>query len=328
MSRPAKIFISYCHADDDCRKRLDIYLAPLKYEGLIATWTDQLIMPGARWADDISKNLNSSDIIILLISADFIASYYCIEVEMKLALERHQRGEARIIPVFIRPADWSKMPFAVLQGLPKGAKPISCWSTPDEAWLEVAQGIRSVTEEIGRELAAPSASGKPPLPSEHASLMAGMRYAAWRGKGEEWLEQALRSYFDNLGISWKIVKSYCDRLDLPKYLLEELPASAQPIINWFDIGQLLTFLTMCDDACITDPKVRPHTFALFGQLREKLQIILLKHADSDTIQGDLKKLLTERAHKVEHFARIRERLLLIATGASAAAWYENTRHDT
>lgn len=327
MSRPTQIFISYSHADDEFRKRLDVCLAPLKYEGLIATWTDQLIMPGTLWADDIIKKLNASDIVLLLVSADFISSYYCIEVEMKLALQRHQRGEARVIPVFIRPADWSKMPFAVIQGLPRGAKPVSNWPTPDEAWLDVTQGIRRVVEEIGMKAAVSVASGNPRHPTEKASLMAGMRYGAWRGVNEAWFEQDLRSYFHSLGIPWDIVVSYCGRLDLPEYLIRELPVSAQATIDWFDVGQLLIFLTLCGDACVTDPKLRSHTFALFGQLSEKLQTILANHVDAKEIQRDLQKLLLERTRKVEHFAHIRERLLLIATGAAAAAWYENASHE-
>lgn len=327
MSRPAQIFISYSQADEEFRKRLDVCLASLKYEGLIATWTDRLIMPGAIWADDIAKNLNSADIVLLLVSADFIASYHCIEEEMKIALQRHYSRKARVIPIFIRPSDWSNMPFAVIQGLPNGAKPVSNWSNLDDAWLDVVQGIRKVVEEIGVNSAASLAPGNHRLLSHKASLMAGMRYAVWRGGEERSLEQALKSYFDSLGIAWDVVATYGGRLDLPEHLTKVLPASARSTIDWFDIGQLLAFLTNCGDACFTEPKLRTHTLALFGHLGETLQTLLANHAEYETIQRDIQKLLLDRTRKVEHFARVRALLLVIATGTMATAWYEVSNQE-
>jgi hypothetical protein len=140
--QPARLFISYAHTDEAYLRCLDTHLAPLKREGLIKSWQDRMINPGADWATDIDRNLAEADIVLLLVSPDFVASDYCFEKEMQLAFDRQTRGEAHIVPVIIRPVDFGKMPFAKLQALPKKAKPVSTWSNLDEAWLDVVQGIR------------------------------------------------------------------------------------------------------------------------------------------------------------------------------------------
>jgi TIR domain-containing protein len=148
MSRRICIFISYAHIDEGHRKRLDVHLAPLKRDDLIEAWHDRMIPAGSLWAEDIDRNLAKADIVLLLISADFVASDYCYEKEMKLALERHHRGEATVIPIIVAPVDFSNTPFARLQALPRDAKPVSTWSNADEAWLDVAKGIRHRVESL------------------------------------------------------------------------------------------------------------------------------------------------------------------------------------
>ncbi len=149
MSVPAKIFISYTHADESYRKRLDVHLAPLKREGLIAPWHDRMIMPSSEWAAEIDQHLLEADIVLLLVSPDFVASDYCFEKEMTAALERQQAGAAHVIPILIRPTDFHRMPFAKLQALPRDAKPVSTWPDMDEALLDIARGIRRVVEARG-----------------------------------------------------------------------------------------------------------------------------------------------------------------------------------
>jgi TIR domain len=116
---------------------------------------DRIIDPGTDWSREIDKHLESASIILLLVSPDFLASDYCYDIEMKRAMERHDRGEARVIPIFLRPCDWTGAPFGKLQGLPTDAKPItsSRWSSHDEAFTIVARGIRAAVE----TLRAPSA---------------------------------------------------------------------------------------------------------------------------------------------------------------------------
>src|SRR5262249_28469107 len=106
------------------------------------------INPGTEWEREIARHLNEADIILLLISSDFIASDYCYEKEMYRAIERHKQGTARVVPVIIRPTAWENMPFSRLQSLPKDAKPIAMRPDKDEAWKDVAEGIRKVIDEL------------------------------------------------------------------------------------------------------------------------------------------------------------------------------------
>ncbi|MBV9705893.1 MAG: toll/interleukin-1 receptor domain-containing protein [Chloroflexi bacterium] len=141
---PVSVFISYAHADEALREELEKHLSSLQREGLIATWKDRDIVAGTDWATEIDDAINSASVILLLISADFVASDYCYQIEMRRALERHQAGQARVIPIALRPVDWSEVPFAHLQALPTNAKPVTTWDNLDEALVDVATGIRSV----------------------------------------------------------------------------------------------------------------------------------------------------------------------------------------
>ena len=99
----------------------------------------------------LDSHFKNADIILLLISADFVSSNYCYEIEMENVLERHHAGTARVVPIILRDVDWHSAPFGKLQSLPRDGKPITLWSNRDEAWAVVARGIRNV---IGRELRA------------------------------------------------------------------------------------------------------------------------------------------------------------------------------
>ena len=100
------------------------------------------ISAGTEWAQAIDDNLNSAGIILLLISADFMGSDYCYDIEMQRAMERHEAGEARVVPIILKPVDWSGAPFSKLQAFPKDARPVTKWANRDEAFLNIAQGIR------------------------------------------------------------------------------------------------------------------------------------------------------------------------------------------
>src|SRR6185436_6857605 len=95
--------------------------------GEIEGWQDRKITAGEEWAREIDENLESAQIVLLLISAAFLSSDYCYGIEMKRALEKHDSGKARVIPIILRPVDWSGAPFAKLQALPKDAKPVTKW---------------------------------------------------------------------------------------------------------------------------------------------------------------------------------------------------------
>ncbi|HNL39238.1 MAG TPA: toll/interleukin-1 receptor domain-containing protein, partial [Saprospiraceae bacterium] len=119
-------------------------LAGLRRSGKVEPWNDHDIRPGEEWDHAIKKNLADAEVIILLVSADFINTDYIWEVEIKAAMERHERGEAVVIPVFVKPCDWQGMPFGKLNGLPSKARPVTSYPDPETAWLEVVEGIKRV----------------------------------------------------------------------------------------------------------------------------------------------------------------------------------------
>jgi internalin A len=142
--QPLRLFYSYAHKDETLRNELETHLKILERQGLIAPWHDRLIRPGQDWADEIDENLERADLILLLVSADFIASDYCYAKEMKRALERHAAGEATVIPIILRNVNWEKAPFAKIQSLPKDLKPVTLWPDRDSAWRNVSEGIEQV----------------------------------------------------------------------------------------------------------------------------------------------------------------------------------------
>ena len=147
-SRALKVFFSYSHKDERLRDRLDAHLATLRHMGIIHSWHDRKITAGSPIDQGIDAQLERADLILLLISADFLNSEYCYRKEMKRALERHKSGKARVIPVILRPVDWEKSPFAHLMAVPVDGKPITRWTNRDAGYLSAAKEIRRVAEEL------------------------------------------------------------------------------------------------------------------------------------------------------------------------------------
>jgi hypothetical protein len=155
---PITVFYSYAHEDEPLREQLETHLSLMRKQGIIAEWHDRKIVPGSDWSQEIDAHLNSASIILLFISSDFLASDYCYNIEMQRALERHELGEARVIPVILRPVDWHSAPFGYLQCLPRDGKAVTEWDNRDAAFRDIAQGIRRAAEQLSS-----SASTKPPL---------------------------------------------------------------------------------------------------------------------------------------------------------------------
>jgi hypothetical protein len=143
-----EIFIAYSHQDEKLLDQMLLHLSILQRQELIEAWYDRRIEAGDEWGNEIDRHLNTAQIILFLISANFLASDYCYGIEVKRAIERHEAGEARVIPIIVRPCDWGGTPFAKLQALPKDARPISSFASRDMAYLDVAHGIRQAVEEI------------------------------------------------------------------------------------------------------------------------------------------------------------------------------------
>jgi hypothetical protein len=164
---PVSVFFSYSHKDEKLRDSLASHLSILQRNGEIKSWHDRKISAGTEWANAIDENLNSAAIILLLVSADFLNSDYCYDIELKRAMQRHEQGEARVIPIILKPVDWSGAPFGKLQAFPKNAKPVTTWSNRDEAFLNIAQGIRQAATEMAEQLSTrdPAAAGSTAAPS-------------------------------------------------------------------------------------------------------------------------------------------------------------------
>jgi hypothetical protein len=151
------VFFSYSHKDEALRDELANHLEILKWKGDITDWHDRKILPGDEWDRDIKDSLNAAQIILLLISSDFIASRYCWDIEITRAMERHEAREARVIPVILRKCMWSSASFGRLQALPKNATPVtdtSTWPTKDHAFTNIAEGIKKAAQEIQQKLNA------------------------------------------------------------------------------------------------------------------------------------------------------------------------------
>eukprot|EP01012_Entosiphon_sulcatum_P060157 TRINITY_DN84965_c0_g1_i1.p1 TRINITY_DN84965_c0_g1~~TRINITY_DN84965_c0_g1_i1.p1 ORF type:complete len:321 (+),score=13.72 TRINITY_DN84965_c0_g1_i1:78-1040(+) len=144
----ASIFFSYSHMDEGLRDQLEKQLTMLMRQGVITTWHDRRIGAGQDFKKSIDSHINSDDIILLLVSADFIASDYCYDIEMRRAMERHEAGEAIVIPVILRACDWHHAPFGKLNAAPRDGKPITQWPDIDEAFLQVAKAVRDAAQSV------------------------------------------------------------------------------------------------------------------------------------------------------------------------------------
>ena len=148
-----EVFYSYAQRDEALRDELEKHLGTLKRLRLIRDWHNRDIQIGTDWMHAVDVHLDAANIILLLISSDFMASDYCYSVEMHRALEKHKLGKARVIPIILRPVDLEGTPIASLRALPSGGKPITTWSNRDAAFTDVSKGIREVILELKAESA-------------------------------------------------------------------------------------------------------------------------------------------------------------------------------
>jgi len=162
----AIVFFSYSHADEALRDQLEMHLSLLKRQGHITAWHDRRILAGDELDPAIKENLESADVILLLVSANFIGSDYCYSKEMKRAIERHNAGEARLVPVILRPCDWHSAPFGKLMATPRDGKAITMWANTDEAFTDVVRQVRIAVEAMnartGKVLSGSGSGSAPP----------------------------------------------------------------------------------------------------------------------------------------------------------------------
>lgn len=193
-----KAFISYSHKDDWALDRLHTHLAMLRRQERIVDWFDREILAGGDLDHEISQQLESCDLFLPLLSPDFLASSYCYEKEMTRALERHDAGKLRVVPIIIEPCDWTASPLRELKALPKDGKPVVEWTNQNTAFMDVVTELRRILTEDDSEPKA-----VPPEPRE-AQASKGRRYRVKHDFDEidrsDYRDQAfaeIRSYFES-----------------------------------------------------------------------------------------------------------------------------------
>ena len=141
MSTPVRIFILYARADLEHLEALEKQLSALKAQGQIEVWTDQGLLPGETWEPSLLKALHAAEIVLLLVSPDFMDSRFIHDVELPKSFERMRLGQVRIVPVMVRPTDSGGSALAELQGLPRDFQPVTEWQHRDLAWLDFGNGF-------------------------------------------------------------------------------------------------------------------------------------------------------------------------------------------
>ena len=153
---PFTVFISYSHRDRAFCQKLETHLSNLRRQNVITSWYDGDISPGSEWKPQINEHLNTDHIILLLISADFMASDFCYSLEMTQAIARHDANQARVLPIILRPTDWQGAPFAKLKVLPIDGKAVTSWPTHDDAFEDIVKGIREAIEDLQKKGTLPN----------------------------------------------------------------------------------------------------------------------------------------------------------------------------
>lgn len=134
--------------DQRLRADLEMSLTPLCQLGLMTVWHDGMLRGGISWEREVADHLAAAEIILLLLSPQFLASPFC-HAQMQQALDRRQEG-ALVIPVYLRPIPgWEDFPFGELTPLPEHGRPISEVLDKERAWYEVATALRTLLLQRG-----------------------------------------------------------------------------------------------------------------------------------------------------------------------------------
>ena len=158
--RPRKVAVSYAHADDRLMKSFASHLEIAEREGMVDSWHDRWIVAGSDWRDDIDRRFRDADVVVLLVSDEFLQSKYCMDVEVPLVLERASRNEAVVVPVIVRPCDWQKTILQTRQVVLPHNRPVTQWGNRSEAWRIVIHRILSAASDLaGRTPAAAGGEG-------------------------------------------------------------------------------------------------------------------------------------------------------------------------
>ena len=155
--RPMKVAVSYAHADDRLMKSFASHLEIAVRERMVDPWDDRWIVAGSDWRNDIDRRFRDADVVVLLVSDEFLQSKYCMDVEVPLVLERASRNQAVVVPVIVRPCDWQKTILQTRQVVLPHNRPVTQWGNRSEAWRIVLHRILSAASELAGR--APAAAG-------------------------------------------------------------------------------------------------------------------------------------------------------------------------
>lgn len=154
-AQPPLVFIIYAREDEPFRAELKKQLLPMERSGMLRVWTDRELIAGDHWEPEIKKQLQNADLILMLVSSDYFDSDYIHAVELREAIERHERGEARVVPVIVRPCAWETDTVVnSLQVLPTDGVPVNDtrhWHTREAAWVDVVRGVRRTLQQLADE---------------------------------------------------------------------------------------------------------------------------------------------------------------------------------
>jgi len=149
---PIRIFVSYSHADRDYLEKLDTRLKAIRHQIPIDVWDDRKILAGTQLSKKIIEQLQLADVVILLISPDFMASDYCFSKEMAEALRKYEQNEGLPVPIIIRPeATWSSHKIGQHLALPRDGKAVSKWPDPDDAWEDISKGLQALLTDLAQK---------------------------------------------------------------------------------------------------------------------------------------------------------------------------------
>lgn len=247
--KPARIFISCSPRDQAFLLELEAHLAVLRRQDLIRTWTARLLGAGDRTAATTRLAIASADIVLLLISSDFLDNEECVDLHLAEALAHQAAGTAEVIPIILRACDWTFAPFARLQPLPTDGRPITTWSDRDEAWVDVVHGLRAVLDRLSKT-AAVGIDADPALAQIRVALLTASNSTELEAI-EQQVAQALRTRFDDpelLALHRRVIRSLeaerrygsSPKLSAWRSTLP-LPKSRRPILSLLAAGLLVSF---------------------------------------------------------------------------------------
>jgi uncharacterized protein YegP (UPF0339 family) len=119
------VFISYSHKDKEWLERVQVHLKPLEQYYDIDVWDDSKIDYGDKWEEEIEKAIESAQVAILIISADFIASDFIAKRELPPLLEAAEKGGTVILLLFVSSSMYSETPLSEYQGINDPDEPLN-----------------------------------------------------------------------------------------------------------------------------------------------------------------------------------------------------------